>query len=114
MWESRFARFPRSGGKPAVSFPPLLHFHSSLRSFFRGSLAPDCHTRSPAGMRSGHRMLKWFNAAFQFGIGIVHFFTALRNARYNNFRAASSFGNEPRILMILRSDMFSDSTALVV
>jgi hypothetical protein len=62
----------------------------------------------------GHRMLKWFNAAFQFGIGIVHFFVALRNARYNNFRAASSFGNEPRILMILRSDMFSDSTAFVV
>ena len=31
-----------------------------------------------------------------------------------SFIAACSLGNDPRVLMILRNDMFSDSTALVV
>src|SRR5690349_4556697 len=70
--------------------------------------------RSGAGIRSGHKILNRFNAAFQLAIGIVHFFAALRKARYSSLSAASSFGNEPRVLMILRNDMFSDSIALVV
>ena len=36
------------------------------------------------------------------------------SARYSSFNAASSLGNPPRVLMILRSDLFSDSTLLVV
>jgi hypothetical protein len=54
-------------------------------------------------------MLKRFKAPLQFGTGIVHFLEAFRKAKYNSFIAASSFGNDPRILMILRSDMFNDS-----
>jgi hypothetical protein len=55
---------------------------------------PGYHARSPAGMRSGHKILKRFSAAFQFCTGIVHFFAALRSARYNNFRTALSFGKK--------------------
>ena len=97
----------------------VLAFHLSviftaLSGVLSCTSGPGYHARSPAGMRSGHRILKRFSAAFQFCTGIVHFFAALRSARYNNFRAASSFGNEPRILMIFRSDILSDSTAFVV
>ena len=59
-------------------------------------------------------MANRFNASLQFGIGMVHFFAAFPSARYNSFIAASSLGNEPRVLMILRSDLFNDSIALVV
>ena len=69
---------------------------------------------SGAGIRSGHRILKWFKASRQWWMGIVHFFAAWRSARNSNFIAASSLGNPPRVLMILRSDRFSDSTLLVV
>src|ERR1035437_2347816 len=71
-------------------------------------------TRSRAGIGSGQRMLKRFKAPLQFCTGMVHFFEAFRKAKYSSFMAASSFGNDPRILMILRSDMFSDSIVLVV
>ena len=70
-------------------------------------------TRSRAGIRSGQRMLKRFKAPLQFCTGMVHFFEAFRKAKYSSFMAASSFGNDPRILMILRSDMFEDSIVLV-
>ena len=43
-----------------------------------------------------------------------HFAITLRNARYSKFIAASSLGNDPRVLMILCRLMCSDSTALVV
>ena len=69
---------------------------------------------SSAGIRSGHRIVKWFKASRQWWIGMVHFFAACRRARNSNFSAASSLGNPPRVLMILRSDRFSDSTLLVV
>jgi hypothetical protein len=59
-------------------------------------------------------MLKRFRASRQFCTGIVQFFAAFRRAKYTSLNAASSFGNEPRILVIFRSDMFSDSIALVV
>ena len=72
------------------------------------------YTFSNFGMRSGHRILNRFTASCQFCMGIVHFFEAFRNARYNNLNAASSFGNEPLILMIFRSDMLRDSITLVV
>ena len=42
------------------------------------------------------------------------FFRRLPKARNNNFSAASWLGNPPRVLMILRSERFSDSTLLVV
>ena len=98
----------------------VLAFHSSVISIalFHEILSPkagaDCHARSLAGIRSGQRMLKRFSAAHQSCTGLVHLFEAFFNARYNSLRAASSVGNEPRILMILRSDMLSDSTVLVV
>ena len=69
---------------------------------------------SRAGIRSGHRIVKWFKASRQWWMGIVHFFAACRSARNSNFNAASWLGNPPRVLMILRSDRFSDSTLLVV
>jgi hypothetical protein len=37
-------------------------------------------------------MAKWFRAAFQFRIGIVHFFDASRIAINVIFKADSSFG----------------------
>jgi len=45
---------------------------------------------------------------------MVHFFAAWRKAKNSNFSAASSLGKPPRILMILRSDRFSDSPLFVV
>ena len=61
---------------------------------------------SKAGIRSGHRIVNWFKAFRQWWMGIVHFFAARRSARNSNFKAASSLGNPPRVLMILRSDRF--------
>jgi hypothetical protein len=44
-------------------------------------------------MRSGPRMLKRFSAAFQFGIGIVHFFTNQDLTEWSDdeFRAAGQW-----------------------
>src|SRR5580658_612068 len=117
MWESPvWGDFQGAVESRVLSFQafPRSAIFTALFGVLPCKSAPGFHTRSPAGIRSGHRILNRFIAAFQFCIGIVHFFAAFRSARYNNFRAASSFGNEPRILMILRSDMCSDSTALVV
>lgn len=53
-------------------------------------------------MRSGHKIVKWFSAARQLCTGIVHFFATCRMARNSSLRAASSLGNERRVLMIFR------------
>ena len=66
-----------------------------------------------SGKRVSQSKEKWFSVAFQLGNG-PHFFVTFLRARYNNFRAASSLGNEPRVLMILRKLMWTDSIALVV
>ena len=96
-------------------FLAFLSFHSSAISTACVTHFPTpFYTFSQEGMRSGHRILKRFIASRQFCTGMVHFFEAFRRARYNNLKAASSLGNEPRILMIFRSDMFSDSIAFVV
>ena len=50
---------------------------------------------SRAGIRSGHRIVKWFKVSRQWWMGIVHFFAAYRSARNSNFNAASSLGNPP-------------------
>ena len=122
MWESRvFGEIPKDlwKGWEARCWLSRLSIRSVISTaLFHDILSrkagADCHARSPAGMRSGQRMLKRFSAAHQSCTGLVHLFEAFFNARYNSFRAASSFGNEPRILMIFRSDMFSDSPVLVV
>src|SRR6202007_1923188 len=80
----------------------------------RSAMRVHCVLLSKAGIRSGQRIVKWFKASRQWWIGMVHFFAACRRARNSNFSAASSLGNPPRVLMILRSDRFSDSTLLVV
>lgn len=53
-------------------------------------------------------------AGFQFWIGIVHFAEILCSARYNSFNTDSSVGNTRRVFVILRSEPFSNSIALVV
>ena len=65
------------------------------------------------GKRASHRMAKRLRASFQFG-SKPHFFETFRKAKYSNFMAASSVGNDPRVLMTLRNVMCRDSTALVV
>src|SRR5437763_5521619 len=73
-----------------------------------GYASASCGTRSPS------RIAKRCKAAFQFCTGIVHFLAICSNARNSSFIAASALGNEPRVLITLRSDMFSDSIAFVV
>src|ERR1019366_160650 len=75
--------------------------------------------RARSGAIQGGHPFRPENAeAIQGPAPILHrhrpFFEAFRKAKYSSFMAASSFGNDPRILMILRSDMFSDSIVLVV
>jgi len=72
----------------------------SLAQPCRKSLRSHDAILSTAGIRSGHRIVKWFKASRQWWIGIVHFFAACRSARNSNFNAASSLGNPPRVLMI--------------
>ena len=59
-------------------------------------------------------MANAFIARPQFGIGLVHFFCAFRSARYRSLKAASSEGNEARILSVFRRLLLSDSMLLVV
>ena len=59
-------------------------------------------------------MAKWFNAAFQPTIGIVHFFDASWIARYTSFNADSAFGYCLRFRVNLRITLLTDSIALVV
>ena len=44
------------------------------------------------GKRSSKRIAKWFNAAFQLRMGIVHFLDASRIAMKVIFKADSSLG----------------------
>src|SRR6266478_385468 len=57
---------------------------------------------------------KRLSAAVQSSTGLVHFFAMLRSAKYSSLTSASSFGNDPRVFVTLRNDMFNDSIALVV
>ena len=96
MWESRvFGEIPKDlwKGWEARCWLSRLSIRSVISTaLFHEILSRkagvDCHARSLAGMRSGQRMLKRVSAA-------------------TNPVPASSFGNEPRILMILRSDMLN-------
>ena len=84
------------------------------RHFLRIAPLLPAHASASCGTRSPSRIAKRCKAAFQFCTGMVHFLAMCSRARYSSFIAASWFGNEPRVLITLRSDMFSDSTALVV
>jgi len=67
------------------------------------------------GIRSGHRIVKWFKGFPPVMNRHRPLLGRLPQRQKNNsFSAASSWGNPPRVLMILRSDRFSDSTLLVV
>src|ERR1700722_7434079 len=72
------------------------------------------HASASCGTRSPSRIAKRCKAAFQFCTGMVHFFAMCSSAKNSNFNAASGLGNDPRVLITLRSDMFRDSMALVV
>src|SRR5690349_7163844 len=76
--------------------------------------SPSAHASASCGTRSPSKIAKRCKAAFQFCTGIVHFLAICSNARNSSFIAASALGNEPRVLITLRRDMFSDSMALVV
>src|SRR5579871_6042086 len=76
--------------------------------FLSAYASASCGTRSPS------RIANRCKAAFQFCTGMVHFWAICSSARNSSFIAASAFGNDPRVLITLRSDMFSDSTAFVV
>ena len=67
-----------------------------------------------AGMRPSNRMAKWFSAAFQPTIGIVHFFDASWIARYTSFNAVSALGYCLRLRVNFRITLLTDSIALVV
>src|ERR1051325_10351368 len=82
-----------------------------------GSVRLDCaetHPEMPRGSRSSYRIANRFSAAFQSCTGRVHFLATRSRAKNSSFMAASSFGNEPRVLITFRRLIFSDSTALVV
>src|SRR5215469_10965753 len=64
------------------------------------------HTRSlqrlrAASIRSPQSIWKWFSACFQCWME-SHLALKFRKARYSNFNAASSLGNDPRVLIIFR------------
>ena len=65
-------------------------------------------------MRAGNSIIKRFNAAFQFLIGMVHFLEAAPIARKTTFIAAWSCGNTLRFFTAWRITLFRDSIALVV
>src|SRR5579872_863857 len=114
MWNlAAFARF-QSGvencGKHAVRLP----LFSTRRHFHNARFLPRTYTISALGTRSPSRIAKRCKAAFQFCTGMVHFFAMCSKARYSSLRAASGLGNDPRVLITFRSDMFNDSIALVV
>src|SRR6516164_9658395 len=75
---------------------------------------PKTQTNTPRASRSWYTIANRFSAAFQSCTGRVHFLATRSRPKYSSFRAASSLGNEPRVLITLRRLMFSDSTALVV
>src|ERR1039457_2791686 len=121
MWESRRpCEIPKAAGKRGGAgrslfplstprpFPPRRHFHSAR--FISAAI----YIISPLGTRSPSRIAKRCKADFQFCTGIVHFLAMCSRARYSSLRAASGLGNDPRVLITFRSDMFSDSIALVV
>ncbi len=66
-----------------------------------------------ASIRSPHSSRKRFIDVRQLGAA-RHRFATFCSARYSSFSAASSLGNEARVLITLRSVMFRDSTMLVV
>ena len=70
--------------------------------------------RADAASRSPNSIANWFSAAVHSRVDRFHPFLMLRSARYSNLVAASSLGNEPRVLMILRSVMCRLSMAFVV
>src|SRR5579864_3311135 len=98
----------------AARLSPTLRSPHPGMFFFRVLHAAAIYAISVLGTRSPSRIAKRCNAAFQFCTGMVHFFAICSRARYSSFMAASGLGNEPRVLITFRSDMFSDSTALVV
>jgi hypothetical protein len=65
------------------------------------------------GKRSSYTMAKRLSASFQ-PRTVSHFLASFLSARYMTFKAASSLGNAPRVLMALRKLMLSDSMALGV
>lgn len=69
---------------------------------------------SSVGTRPSKIMEKACIACLQFLIGIVNFLAMLREAKYKSLNAASSFGHEALVLIILRRLMFKDSIAFVV
>src|ERR1017187_8558602 len=86
----------------------MRYFIFSFRFYLSG------YANASGGTRSPSRIAKRCKAAFQSCTGIVHFLAICSSARNSNFSAASAVGNDPLVLITLRSDMFSDSMAFVV
>lgn len=63
--------------------------------------------------RPGNIMASWLRVATQ-SFTVRPPFSKLRIARKISFVAASSVGNEPLVLSVLRNTRFNDSTAFVV
>src|SRR6266446_354828 len=61
------------------------------------------------GRRFSNTMAKWFRAAFQPRIGIVHRFDASWIARYTSFKADSAFGYCLRLRVNFRITLLTDS-----
>ena len=66
------------------------------------------------GLRPSNTMAKWFSAAFQPTIGIVHFFDASWIASYTSFNALSALGHCLRFRVNFRITLLTDSIAFVV
>ena len=60
-----------------------------------------------------HPIPRWFSICFH-TCTVSRFFDCLSSARYSSVIAASSEGNDARLLIIFLNDMCSDTTALVV
>ena len=99
-----------------VPEPPTVVPAGACNFFVSGALgtgvADQCS--GSRGRRPSNTMAKWFRAAFQPTIGIVHFFDASWIARYTSFNADSAFGYCLRFRVNLRITLFTDSIALVV
>src|ERR1039458_9798402 len=92
----------------ARAYRLMRYFIFSFRFYLSG------YANASGGTRSPSRIAKRCKAAFQSCTGIVHFLAICSSARNSNFSAASAVGNDPLVLITLRSDMFSDSMAFVV
>ena len=108
----------------------LVKIRSSTRKFFapgsptnddrqpgRSQALPDCRDFYPDSdfwpPFDPHRTVNWFSACLKFLRSFASWPRRFQG-HVEQLQRRCSLGNDPRVLMILRNDMFKDSMALVV